>query len=221
MATALRTVKASSAEQREARRVEQAATQAWRAGARAAKAVAFAQVRFRYRPELPEAHRDLSFTIPPRGMTAFVGPSGAGKTTVFSLIERFYEPDAGRVLVDGTDWPLAQLRAAIGYVEQDAPVLSAPCGRTCGFGTPDAGEDDRRRCCGPPGSMATSRGCPRAWTPWSATAARGCQAASVSGWRSRVLCCWVWPAVATTARVVSASAARGRRCCRGVVLRGA
>ena len=60
-------------------------------------------------------------------MTAFVGPSGAGKTTVFSLIERFYEPGAGRILVDGTnlqDWPIPELRAAIGYVEQDAPVLS-------------------------------------------------------------------------------------------------
>ena len=60
-------------------------------------------------------------------MTAFVGPSGAGKTTVFSLIERFYDADAGRILVDGVDvrdWPIARLRAAIGYVEQDAPVLS-------------------------------------------------------------------------------------------------
>ena len=44
-------------------------------------AVAFDQVHFGYRPELPEAHRGLSFTVPPRGMTAFVGPSGAGKTT--------------------------------------------------------------------------------------------------------------------------------------------
>jgi ABC-type multidrug transport system fused ATPase/permease subunit len=216
---AMRTVKASGAEQREARRVEEAAANAWQAGVRAAKwealagntaglavqvsfivvlglggarvasgaidvgtliafllylyyllppmqqlvgaasqyqvgaaavarirqaeqlpvepdrapaepprpgaapaAVAFEQVHFRYRAELPEAHRGLSFTVPPRGMTAFVGPSGAGKTTVFSLIERFYEATSGRVLVDGrdiTNWPLAELRAAIGYVEQD------------------------------------------------------------------------------------------------------
>jgi len=90
-------------------------------------AVSFEQVRFRYRPELPDVHQGVSFAIPPRGMTAFVGPSGAGKTTVFSLIERFYEPQSGRVLLDGTDvrdWPAAQLRAVIGYVEQDAPVLS-------------------------------------------------------------------------------------------------
>jgi len=106
-------------------------------------AVAFEQVRFRYRPELPEVHSGVSFVIPPRGMTAFVGPSGAGKTTVFSLIERFYEPLAGRVLVDGTDvrdWPLDRLRAAIGYVEQDAPVLSGSLRDNLMLGAPDATE---------------------------------------------------------------------------------
>jgi ABC-type multidrug transport system fused ATPase/permease subunit len=108
-------------------------------------AVAFEQVRFRYRPELPEVHRGLSFTVPPRGMTAFVGPSGAGKTTVFSLIERFYEADAGEVLVDGIDvagWPLAELRAAIGYVEQDAPVLSGTLRENLLLGAPDAGDTE-------------------------------------------------------------------------------
>ena len=65
-----------------------------RGGGDAPAAVTFEQVPFRYRPELPEVHHGVSFSIPPRGMTAFVGPSGAGKTTVFSLIERFYEPDA-------------------------------------------------------------------------------------------------------------------------------
>jgi ATP-binding cassette subfamily C protein len=104
-------------------------------------AVTFEQVRFRYRPELPEVHHAVSFTIPPRGMTAFVGPSGAGKTTVFSLIERFYEPDAGRILLDGTDlrdWPIPELRAAIGYVEQDAPVLSGSLRENLILGAPDA-----------------------------------------------------------------------------------
>jgi ABC-type multidrug transport system fused ATPase/permease subunit len=107
--------------------------------------IVFEDVRFRYRPELPEVHHGVSFTVPAGGMTAFVGPSGAGKTTVFSLIERFYEPDSGRVLVDGADvgdWPLAGLRAAIGYVEQDAPVLSGTLRENLLFGAPDATEPE-------------------------------------------------------------------------------
>jgi ABC-type multidrug transport system fused ATPase/permease subunit len=112
-----------------------------RGGGGAPATIVFEQVRFRYRPELPEVHHGISFAIPPRGMTAFVGPSGAGKTTVFSLIERFYEPDAGRVLLDGTDlrdWPIPELRAAIGYVEQDAPVLSGSLRENLILGAPDA-----------------------------------------------------------------------------------
>jgi ABC-type multidrug transport system fused ATPase/permease subunit len=110
-------------------------------------AVTFEQVHFRYRPELPEVHHGVSFSIPPRGMTAFVGPSGAGKTTVFSLIERFYEPGSGRVLLDGTDvrdWPMSRLRAAIGYVEQDAPVLSGTLRDNLLLGAPDTTERELR-----------------------------------------------------------------------------
>src|SRR5215470_17401261 len=114
-----------------------------RGGSGAPAAVTFEQVRFRYRPELPEVHHGVSFAVPPRGMTAFVGPSGAGKTTVFSLIERFYEPGSGRILLDGTDvrdWPISELRAAIGYVEQDAPVLSGSLRENLLLGAPNATE---------------------------------------------------------------------------------
>lgn len=109
--------------------------------------VDFEDVVFAYRADLEPVHHGVTFSIPPGGMTAFVGPSGAGKTTVFSLIERFYEPDAGRVRVDGTDvgsWPLAELRAAIGYVEQDAPVLSGTLRENLCFGAPDATDEDLR-----------------------------------------------------------------------------
>jgi ATP-binding cassette subfamily C protein len=107
--------------------------------------VEFEDVHFRYRPELPQVHHGVTFRVPPGGMTAFVGPSGAGKTTVFSLIERFYEPDSGKVLVDGTDvrdWPISGLRGDIGYVEQDAPVLSGTLRENLLFGAPDATDDD-------------------------------------------------------------------------------
>ncbi|MEN3304396.1 MAG: hypothetical protein V7603_598 [Micromonosporaceae bacterium] len=108
-------------------------------------AVTFRDIHFRYRPELPLVHQGVSFVIAPGGMTAFVGPSGAGKTTVFSLIERFYEPEHGQILLDGLDvldWPIPALRAQIGYVEQDAPVLSGTLRENLVFGAPDAGDDE-------------------------------------------------------------------------------
>ncbi|MFJ8487277.1 ABC transporter ATP-binding protein [Streptomyces sp. NPDC094038] len=106
--------------------------------------VAFTDVRFRYADDLPYVHHGVSFDVPARGMTAFVGPSGAGKTTVFSLIERFYDPESGTVAVDGrpvADWELPLLRSAIGYVEQDAPVLSGTLGDNLLLGNPAADED--------------------------------------------------------------------------------
>ncbi|WP_069759737.1 ABC transporter ATP-binding protein [Streptomyces sp. LUP47B] len=106
--------------------------------------VAFSDVRFRYADDLPYVHHGVTFEVPARGMTAFVGPSGAGKTTVFSLIERFYDPEAGVVTLDGRDlseWDLPQLRSAIGYVEQDAPVLSGSLRENLLLGNPDADED--------------------------------------------------------------------------------
>ncbi|MFF8829090.1 ABC transporter ATP-binding protein [Streptomyces sp. NPDC015131] len=109
--------------------------------------VAFEDVAFRYRDDLPPVHHGVTFEVPGAGMTAFVGPSGAGKTTVFGLIERFYEVSGGRVLVDGRDvrdWPLAELRAAIGYVEQDAPVLAGTLRENLCFGAPDATEEQIR-----------------------------------------------------------------------------
>lgn len=107
--------------------------------------VEFEDVSFRYGSGLELVHDELTFAVPAGGMTAFVGPSGAGKTTVFSLIERFYEPKSGRVLVDGRDvqdWPVGELRAAIGYVEQDAPVLSGTLRENLLFAAPDSSEHD-------------------------------------------------------------------------------
>ncbi|SFF33544.1 ABC transporter ATP-binding protein [Streptomyces mirabilis] len=111
-------------------------------------ALAFADVRFRYADDLPYVHHGVTFSVPARGMTAFVGPSGAGKTTVFSLIERFYDPEAGVITVDGRpleQWDLPRLRSAIGYVEQDAPVLSGSLRDNLLLGNPEADDADVTR----------------------------------------------------------------------------
>jgi ABC-type multidrug transport system fused ATPase/permease subunit len=112
-------------------------------------AVAFTEVWFRYRypQDSAWAHRDLTFQLPPGGMTAIVGPSGAGKSTIFALLERYYEPQSGSISVDDTDlrdWPLPFLRAAIGYVEQDAPILAGTLRENLCLATDGASDDDLR-----------------------------------------------------------------------------
>ncbi|ADD43689.1 ABC transporter ATP-binding protein [Stackebrandtia nassauensis] len=105
--------------------------------------LSFDNVTFGYGPGLPQVHHGVSFEASGTGLTALVGPSGAGKTTVFSLIERFYPVTSGEVRVDGTrveDWPLAALRGMIGYVEQDAPVLHGTLRENLLMAAPDATE---------------------------------------------------------------------------------
>jgi subfamily B ATP-binding cassette protein HlyB/CyaB len=84
--------------------------------------VVFDRVRFRYRPDAPEALRGVKLEIAAGEMIGIVGPSGSGKSTLTKLVQRLYVPEQGRVLVDGVDLALvdpAWLRRQIGVVLQE------------------------------------------------------------------------------------------------------
>src|SRR3954467_9596243 len=84
--------------------------------------VRFEGVWFRYSPDGPWVLRDVSFTASPGQTIALVGHTGAGKTTIVNLLLRFYDPDRGRVLIDGVDirqMSTSELRSLIGFVQQD------------------------------------------------------------------------------------------------------
>ncbi|GGL66630.1 ABC transporter [Curtobacterium citreum] len=86
---------------------------------------------------------DVSFRVPRGARVALVGPSGAGKSTTLALIERFYDPTSGVIRLGGVDvrgLDRAELRAQIGYVEQDAPVLAGTIRANLLLGSPDASE---------------------------------------------------------------------------------
>ncbi|GIG86520.1 ABC transporter ATP-binding protein [Plantactinospora endophytica] len=105
-------------------------------------------VSARYGPDTAPAVREIELAIPRRGHTAIVGPSGAGKTTLFSLVLRFLEPQDGELLLDGRpyrEYTHAQIRQRLAYVEQEAPVLPGTIRENLLFTYPDAGEEEIRQ----------------------------------------------------------------------------
>lgn len=87
----------------------------------------------------------LDLVVPQRGHVALVGPSGAGKTSTFSLVLRFVEPDAGTLLLDGVPYDelsIDTVRARLGYVEQETPLLSGSVRDNLLFRHPEADEDE-------------------------------------------------------------------------------
>src|SRR3954447_22834303 len=107
--------------------------------------LAFEQVTFHY-PTRREtsALEDFSLTVRPRERLALVGPSGAGKTTIFQLAERFYDPDSGRVRLDGVDLKdadPADVRQRIAMVPQETIIFAASARDNLRYGNWDASED--------------------------------------------------------------------------------
>jgi ATP-binding cassette subfamily B protein len=108
--------------------------------------IAFEAVHFSY-PARPhdKALRGLSFEVGSGERVAIVGPSGAGKSTVFNLLLRFYDPQGGRVLIDGVDIRQAdpeEVRARIASVPQDTVILSTSIAENIRFGRPDASDSE-------------------------------------------------------------------------------
>ena len=108
--------------------------------------IRFEDVTFSYGGEAP-ALKDVTLTVPPGQTLALVGETGAGKSTLAKLVARFYDPDEGRVLIDGHDLrdvTERSLRSQLGIVPQESFLFSGTIRDNLGFGQPDATDDEIR-----------------------------------------------------------------------------
>jgi subfamily B ATP-binding cassette protein MsbA len=107
--------------------------------------IRFDRVTFAYKADSAPVLHDLSATIEPGEIVALVGPSGAGKTTIVNLVPRFYEPQSGRIELDGIDLgriQLGALRDAIAIVPQDPLLFSGTIAENIRYGRLDATQAD-------------------------------------------------------------------------------
>jgi ABC-type multidrug transport system fused ATPase/permease subunit len=116
--------------------------------------IEFRNVSFSYDGEQP-ALSEISLGVPPGQTVALVGATGAGKSTLAKLVARFYDPDSGRVLVDGYDLrdvTERSLRSQLGIVPQEGFLFSGTIRDNVAFGRPDAGDDEVRAAAGAVGA---------------------------------------------------------------------
>ena len=107
-------------------------------------AIAFEHVAFGYGEDTPVL-RDVSFSIKPGQVVGIVGPTGSGKSTVLSLLPRFYNPTSGHVLIDGADvatYKLAALRSQVGFVLQETVLFRGTIRENIAYGHPGASDDE-------------------------------------------------------------------------------
>ena len=144
--------------------------------------VAFENVVFGYEKDRTILH-GLSFEVPAGSHVAIVGPSGAGKSTIGRLLFRFYDPQSGRILIDGQDIAQvtqASLRENIGIVPQDSVLFNDSIGYNIAYGRREAEHDDIVGAARSAAICPSSSDCPTASTPRSASAGLSCRAAKSS-----------------------------------------
>lgn len=111
---------------------------------RATGAVTFEGVNFAFKENDTVLH-NLSFEVRPGERIAIVGPTGSGKSALINLIPRFYDPDQGRVLLDGVnlrEWKVEDLRKQVGLVFQESFLFRASIAANIAFGKPDASREE-------------------------------------------------------------------------------
>jgi subfamily B ATP-binding cassette protein MsbA len=106
--------------------------------------IEFDKVSFGYNPD-QMILKDVSFQIEPGQIAAFVGPTGGGKSTIISLVARFYDPLSGEIKIDGTNirnYTMQSLRRQISFVLQDTLLFHAPIWENIAYGRPEANREE-------------------------------------------------------------------------------